>query len=97
MQRYLYRELGSARQTELHRQIALAMERRADRAGSQFAELARHWVEAVDAEVETALRYSILAGDEALGKLAPDEARRWYRVLAGTARPLARRAGRAAV
>ena len=78
MQRYLYGALGSARQTELHRQIALAMERRADRAGGQFAELARHWVEAVDAEVETALGYSILAGDEALGKLAPDDARRWY-------------------
>lgn len=78
MQRYLYRELGSARQTDLHRQIALAIEGRADRAGSQFAELARHWMGAGDPEVETALRYSILAGDDALAMLAPDEARRWY-------------------
>ena len=40
MQRYLYRELGSARQTELHRQIALAMERRAERGVIPVAELA---------------------------------------------------------
>ena len=61
---------------KLHRRIAVAMEARADRGGS-LAELATHWIEAVDAEVYTALRYSTLAGDEALGKLAPDEARRW--------------------
>ena len=78
VQRYLYRELGSARQSELHRKIALALERRAEREPSQLADLARHWVEAVGADVETALRYSILAGDDALEKLAPDEARRWY-------------------
>jgi hypothetical protein len=78
MQRYLYRELGPARQTELHRRVAVAMEARADRGVTPFAELARHWSEAVDADTETALRYSILAGDEALDKLAPDEARRWY-------------------
>jgi DNA-binding SARP family transcriptional activator len=78
MQRYLYRELGPARQAELHLQIARAMEGQTDRGGNQFAELARHWLEAADAEIETAVRYAILAGDEALGKLAPDEARRWY-------------------
>ncbi len=78
MQRYLYRQLGSARQTELHRQIALVMERRPDREGSQLAELARHWVQALDADAETALHYSTLAGDEALEKLGPDQAREWY-------------------
>jgi DNA-binding SARP family transcriptional activator len=78
MQRYLYRELGTARQAQLHRQIALKMEGRADRGGRQFAELARHWTQALDTDVQTALRYSVLAGDEALAKLAPDEARRWY-------------------
>ena len=78
MQRYLYGELGPARQTELHRKIAVAMEGRAARGVTPVAELARHWSEAVDADTETALRYSILAGDEALEKLAPDEARRWY-------------------
>jgi DNA-binding SARP family transcriptional activator len=78
MQRYVYRQLGPARQTELHRRIALAMEDRSGHDGSTFAELARHWMGAADADVETALRYSVLAGDEALGKLAPDEGRRWY-------------------
>jgi DNA-binding SARP family transcriptional activator len=78
MQRYLYGELGAARQTELHRKVAVAMEGRAHRGVTPVAELARHWSEAVDADTDTALRYSILAGDEALDKLAPDEARRWY-------------------
>ncbi len=78
MQRYLYGQLGPARQTELHRKVAVAMEGRARRGVASVAELARHWSEAVDADTETALRYSILAGDEALDKLAPDEARRWY-------------------
>ena len=78
MQRYLYGQLGPARQTELHRKVAVAMEGRAHRGVGSVAELARHWSEAVDTDTETALRYSILAGDEALEKLAPDEARRWY-------------------
>jgi DNA-binding SARP family transcriptional activator len=78
MQRYLYRELGAARQIELHRRIAVAIEARSGRGGNQYAELARHWLQALETEVEAALRYSVLAGDEALAKLAPDEARRWY-------------------
>ena len=78
MRRYLYSDLGSARQTELHRKVALAMEGRADRGVISVAELAAHWSEALSADTETALRYSILAGDEARDKLAPDEARRWY-------------------
>ena len=77
MQRYLYGELGPARQSELHRKLALAIEGKGDRSGNS-AELARHWVEAVDAELGAALRYSVMAGDEALEKLAPDEAKRWY-------------------
>ncbi len=40
--------------------------------------------------MDTALRYSMLAGDEAFGKLAPDEARRWYN---GALELLARRPG----
>src|SRR5262249_11884367 len=45
MQRYLSRELGSARRTALHRQVAVAMESRAGSA--PIAEVARHWLEAV--------------------------------------------------
>jgi hypothetical protein len=78
MQRYLLRELGPARQAELHRQIALAIERRGATGGSQLAELAEHCLNAVGVEVDTAIRYAMLAGDDALGKLAPDQARRWY-------------------
>jgi DNA-binding SARP family transcriptional activator len=77
MQRYLYRELGGAQQTQLHREIALALERRGVRGGGA-AELATHWIAALDMDVAAALGYSIQAGDEALAKLAPDEARRWY-------------------
>jgi hypothetical protein len=77
MQRYFYRGLGAARRAELHRRIAIVIERSGG-ARSRVAELARHWLDAAEADVETALRYSLLAGDEALGKLSPAEARRWY-------------------
>jgi DNA-binding SARP family transcriptional activator len=80
MQRYLYGELGAARRTELHRQVALAMEARLEEGRWPIAELARHFVGAGDAEAASALRYAVLAGDEALAMLAPDEARRWYEI-----------------
>ena len=78
MQRYVYRELGPTRRTDLHREIALAMESRAGSEAAPIADVARHWLEAVDTELETALAHSILAGDDALEKLAPDQARKWY-------------------
>ena len=78
MQRYLYRDLSTRRRTELHRQVAVAMEIRAGSGAAPIAEVARHWLEAVDAELEAAFTHSILAGDDALEKLAPDQARRWY-------------------
>ena len=78
MQRYLYRELGSARRTELHRRVAEAMEARLPHGRWSSAELARHWAAAGDAQASKAQRYVTMAGDEALAKLAPDEARRWY-------------------
>ena len=78
MQRYLYRELGRRRRTGLHREVAVAMEARAGSGAAPIAEVARHWLEAVDAELESAFTHSILAGDDALEKLAPDQARRWY-------------------
>ncbi|HEV7174723.1 MAG TPA: BTAD domain-containing putative transcriptional regulator [Solirubrobacteraceae bacterium] len=78
MQRYLYRELGRRRRTGLHREVAVAMEARAGSGAAPIAEVARHWLEAVDAELESAFTHSILAGDDALEKLAPDQARSWY-------------------
>jgi hypothetical protein len=44
------------------------------------AELARHWLDAGEDGAEKALEFSILAGDEALEKLAPDPARQWYSI-----------------
>ncbi len=78
MQRYLYGELTAARRTELHRRVALAMEGRWQGGSWPVAELAKHWCAAGDADIGKALRYALLAGDEALAKLAPDDARRWY-------------------
>jgi DNA-binding SARP family transcriptional activator len=80
MQRYLYGELSRARRTELHRRVALALEARLDQGRVPIAELARHWCAAGDADTGKALQYALLAGDEALGKLAPDDARRWYQI-----------------
>ena len=78
MQRYLYGELGAARRTELHRRVALAMEASPHEGRWPVAELAKHWFAAGDADVGKALRYAVLAGDEALRKLAPYDARHWY-------------------
>lgn len=80
VQRYLYSELGAARRTDLHRRTAAALERRLAGGPVPVAELARHAVAGAGADVDKALRYADLAGQEALAKLAPDEARRWYDV-----------------
>jgi DNA-binding SARP family transcriptional activator len=78
LQRYLYGELGPARRAALHGQIALALEGRLDSGRSHAADVARHWLAAGETGYEGALQYAARAGDEALGKLAPEEARRWY-------------------
>jgi hypothetical protein len=84
VRRALYAELGAARRAELHRSVALALERRLLTGSVSAAELARHWLGAgVAGSGEKAYRYSILAGDEARAKLAPDTARRWYEVALG--------------
>jgi hypothetical protein len=80
MQRYLYGQLGPARRQELHRQVALALERVGAARGPGVAEVARHWVAAGAADPGQPLRYAALAGDDALRQLAPDEARRWYEI-----------------
>ncbi|MFL5830437.1 MAG: BTAD domain-containing putative transcriptional regulator [Solirubrobacteraceae bacterium] len=80
MQRYIYNELGSARRTELHGRVLRAMEAHSDERRWPTAELARHSVAAGAAAAGPALRYATLAGDDAMAKLAPDEARRWYGV-----------------
>jgi DNA-binding SARP family transcriptional activator len=79
-QQYLYRELGGARRAAVHTRVALALESRYKKGRAPVAELARHWLAAGEAGADDALRYSILAGDEALTKLAPDDARWWYEI-----------------
>ncbi len=80
MQRYLYRELGASRRAALHGRVAVALQRRARAGRSPAAVVARHLIAAGDRELTEAVTYSARAGDEALEKLAPDEARRWYEV-----------------
>jgi class 3 adenylate cyclase len=76
----LYDELGATRRARLHRRVAEALE---DLCGedpaSMVSELAYHWT-AATAPVDTAraLDYSRRAGVQALAKLAPDEAVRWF-------------------
>src|SRR5262249_39541602 len=62
LQRYLYRELGSARRTELHRRAGEAMEGRAPEGRWSSAELARHWAAAGDGQVVKARAYATRAG-----------------------------------
>ncbi|HEY2440518.1 MAG TPA: BTAD domain-containing putative transcriptional regulator [Solirubrobacteraceae bacterium] len=80
MQRYLYGQLGPARREELHRQVALGLERVGAARAAGVAEVARHWLAAGAVDPRQPLRYAALAGDDALRQLAPDEARRWYEI-----------------
>jgi hypothetical protein len=79
IRRCLYSELGPARRADLHRNVALALERRISSGRVGAAELARHWLVAgTPADGDRPLRYAVLAGEEAMAKLAPDDARRWF-------------------
>jgi tetratricopeptide (TPR) repeat protein len=80
----LYEGLGPGRRARLHWHAATALEELCDGAGegeptSRVAELARHWLNAEPADLQRALRYTLLAGAHAVGQLAPDDGVRWYR------------------
>ena len=80
IQRTLYEDLGAARRGRLHRRVAEALEELCEAGGGdRVGELAHHWA-AATAPVQTtkAIDYARLAGDRALGALAPDEAILWY-------------------
>jgi DNA-binding SARP family transcriptional activator len=83
MQRYLYGSIGPGRRTELHHRVACSLEARLVHGGWPVAEVARHWLAAGDADPGKACHYARLAGDEAMAKLAPDDAARWYAVALG--------------
>ncbi len=80
IQHTLYEDLGLTRQARAHRQIGEALESLCgDRPGKRAGELARHWVNATQPiDLTKAISYSRLAGDTALGALAPADALRHY-------------------
>ena len=81
IQRLVYEELGSARQTRYHRVIGEALETLAGaRSGYRVSELARHWVNATKTvDIVKAIEYSRQAADAALAGLAPDAALGYYK------------------
>lgn len=80
IQRALYDALSPSRCARVHRQVAESIEEACGNATSARAgELAYHWGHAVRAhDAEKAVCYARLAGDEALARLAPADALRWY-------------------
>jgi class 3 adenylate cyclase/tetratricopeptide (TPR) repeat protein len=76
----LYDELGPTRRAALHRSVAEALEQLVgDEPGERVEELAQHWARATTpTEANKTIDYCRLAGERALVRLAPDEARRWF-------------------
>jgi class 3 adenylate cyclase len=79
-QHTLYEDLGATRRTRAHRKIADVLETIYGSAlETRATELARHFVAATKiADPTKALRYSKMAGDQALSGLAPADALDWY-------------------
>ncbi|MGH9063650.1 MAG: ATP-binding protein, partial [Acidimicrobiales bacterium] len=80
VQHTLHDDLGAARRRRWHRRVAEALEEACHGdPGDRVGELAAHWLAAVaPVERAKALHYAQLAGEQALARLAPDEARRWF-------------------
>ncbi len=80
IQHTLYRDLGPTRRSRAHRQVGLALEELCgDTPGARIGELARHWVNTVQAvDLNKAISYLRQAGDAALGSLAPADALHYY-------------------
>jgi class 3 adenylate cyclase len=76
----LYEQLSRTRRARLHRRVAEALEELCgDDPGDRVGELAHHWAAATQvAEVDRALGYATRAGEQALERLAPEEAARWF-------------------
>ena len=76
----LYDSVSPTRRGRLHRSVAEAIEAQVrDRTEGRVAELAYHWARAsVPDDLGKAVCYAKAAGDEALARLAPTEALRWY-------------------
>jgi tetratricopeptide (TPR) repeat protein len=82
MQETLLAELSTTRLVRLHGRVGEALEAQyGDRAEERAAELARHFADSAtlnQEHAERALRYSMLAGEQAERALAPTEAARLY-------------------
>ncbi len=80
IQHTLYDELGATRRARIHRRVAESLERMCgDDPGDRLGELARHWIKATGvAAVDTAVHYARRTGEQALARLAPNEAARWF-------------------
>ena len=75
----LAQDLSEMRRAKAHRQVAVAYEA-LGRSESHAGELAGHWLAASGEDARAkALHAATLAGDQALGGLAPGDALRWYR------------------
>ena len=86
IERALYDGLSSARRARLHRRVAEAIEQSSRVSTEWAASLAHHWTATGDpVALPKALTYSLMAGDNALARLAPEDAQQWYsQVLATT-------------
>jgi class 3 adenylate cyclase/tetratricopeptide (TPR) repeat protein len=79
VQHTLYADLGPARRQRLHRRVAELLESTVHEPGERVVELAHHWVAATrPTDVERAVHYTRLAGNQALAARAPDDGVRWY-------------------
>ena len=75
----LYATLGANRRSRMHRSVAEALEKLAEgESVLPVEDLARHWLAAGPRAAASALIYVRLAGEQALQKLAPAEAVRWF-------------------
>jgi len=72
----LYDGLSASRRVRLHRRVGEAMEARG---GRDVTALAYHFTEAGPEHVRKAIDYTTLAGDQALARLAHDQAVHFYR------------------
>jgi hypothetical protein len=74
----LYDELTPARRHRVHLRVAQALtELVGDDPGDRIAELAYHWIVA-DPRADEALNSAVLAGQHAMGSLAPLDAVHWF-------------------
>ncbi len=77
--RAVYEQLGPARRSHLHLEVAEAFEHQGLDATGDLTRLASHWIRAPRPVArEKALYYSRLAADSLLDDLAPEEAATWY-------------------